>query len=113
VDFRVSEAAPLSLPQEPLSQLYRIAQEALNNALKHSQAEHIVLTIEIDPALIRIEVADDGSGFPLTAVRLGGMGLDTMRYRAAAIGARLSIENRDPHGAVVNCECRQGPSDLG
>jgi PAS domain S-box-containing protein len=113
VEFRVSEDAPLSLPQEPLSQLYRIAQEALNNALKHSQAEHIVLTLEIDPALIRIEVADDGSGFPPTAARFGGLGLDTMRYRAAAIGARLSIENRDPHGAVVNCECRQAPNAPG
>jgi PAS domain S-box-containing protein len=113
VEFRLSEAAPLSLPQEPLSQLYRIAQEALNNALKHSKAAHIVLTLEIDPAMIRIEVADDGSGFPPTAARLGGLGLDTMRYRAAAIGARLSIENRDPHGAVVNCECRQEPSAPG
>jgi PAS domain S-box-containing protein len=113
VEFRISEAAPLSLPQEPLSQLYRIAQEALNNALKHSKAEHIVLALEIDPALVRIEVADDGSGFPPAAARLGGLGLDTMRYRAAAIGARLSIENRDPHGAVVNCECRQGPGAPG
>jgi signal transduction histidine kinase len=113
VEFRVSEAAPLTLPQEPLSQLYRIAQEALNNALKHSHAKHIVLTLEIDPVLIRIEVADDGSGFPPAATRPGGLGLDTMRYRAAAIGARLSIESRAPHGAVANCECRQAPNAPG
>jgi signal transduction histidine kinase len=109
VEFRVGDRAPLTLSQESLNQLYRIAQEALNNALKHSKAEHIVLTLEIDSALIRIEVADDGSGFPQTAARLGGLGLDSMRYRAAAIGARLSIRNRDPHGVVVNCECHQSP----
>jgi PAS domain S-box-containing protein len=109
VEFRVSDKAPLRLPLESLNQLYRIAQEALNNALKHSKAEHIVLTLEIDSAVIRIEVADDGSGFPQSAARLGGLGLDSMRYRAAAIGARLSIQNRDMHGVVVNCECRQTP----
>jgi signal transduction histidine kinase len=89
--------------------LYRIAQEALNNALKHSKADHIALTLEIDPALIRIEVADDGTGFPQSAARLRGLGLDSMRYRAAAIGARLSIKNRDTRGVVVNCECHQTP----
>jgi PAS domain S-box-containing protein len=109
VEFRVGDRAPLTLSQESLNQLYRIAQEALNNALKHSKAEHIVLTLEIDPALIRIEVADDGSGFPQSAARLGGLGLDSMRYRAAAIGARLSIQNRDTRGVVVTCECRQTP----
>jgi PAS domain S-box-containing protein len=109
VEFRVSDGAPLRLSQESLNQLYRIAQEALNNALKHSNAEHIVLMLEIDPARIRIEVADDGSGFPQSEARFGGLGLDSMRYRAAAIGAHLSIQNRDPHGVVVNCECRQMP----
>ena len=109
VEFRISESAPLSLSQESLNQLYRIAQEALNNALKHSKAEHIVLALEIDSARIQIDVADDGSGFPLPAAGFGGLGLDSMRYRAAAIGARLSIQNRDPHGVVVTCECRQTP----
>jgi PAS domain S-box-containing protein len=107
VEFQISDGAPLRLSQESLNQLYRIAQEALNNALKHSKAEHIVLTLEIDSALIRIEVADDGSGFPQSLARFGGLGLDSMRYRAAAIGARLSIRNRNPHGVVVNCECSQ------
>jgi PAS domain S-box-containing protein len=109
VEFRISEGAPLRLSQESLNQLYRIAQEALNNALKHSNAEHIVVMLEIDSALIRIEVADDGTGFPQAAARFGGLGLDSMRYRAAAIGARLSIQNRDPHGVVVSCQCRQMP----
>jgi PAS domain S-box-containing protein len=109
VEFRVNDSAPLSLSQESLNQLYRIAQEALNNALKHSTAEHIVLALEIDPARIRIEVADDGCGFPQSPARPGGLGLDSMRYRASAIGARLSIQTSEPHGVVVNCECRQTP----
>jgi signal transduction histidine kinase len=108
-EFRVSDHAPLTLPQESLNQLYRIAQEALNNALKHSKAEHIVLTLEIEAALIRIEVADDGSGFPPSEAQRGGMGLDSMRYRAASMGAHLSIENHGTHGVVVTCECHQTP----
>jgi PAS domain S-box-containing protein len=110
VQFRLSDHAPLTLSQESLNQLYRIAQEALNNALKHSKAEHIVLKLEIESALIRIEVADDGSGLPLSEAQRGGLGLDSMRYRAAAIGARLSIENRGMYGVVVTCECHQTPS---
>jgi signal transduction histidine kinase len=109
VEFRIVDGAPLRVSLEALNQLYRIAQEALNNALKHSEAKHIVLTLEIDSARIRIEVADDGSGFPQSTARFAGLGLDSMRYRAAAIGARLSIRNRDPHGVVVNCECSQTP----
>jgi len=108
-EFRVSDRAPLTLPQESLNQLYRIAQEALNNALKHSKAEHIVLTLEIESALIRIEVADDGSGFPQSEAQRGGLGLDSMRYRAATMGARLSIENHGARGVVVTCECHQTP----
>jgi PAS domain S-box-containing protein len=110
VEFCVSDCAPLTLSQESLNQLYRIVQEALNNALKHSKAEHIVVTLEIESALIRIEVADDGSGFPQAKTQRGGLGLDSMRYRAATIDARLSIKNRGPHGVVVTCECHQRPS---
>jgi signal transduction histidine kinase len=110
VEFRVSDCAPLTLSQESLNQMYRIVQEALNNALKHSKAEHIVVTLEIESALIRIEVADDGEGFPRSKAHRGGLGLDSMRYRAATIDARLSIKNRGPHGVVVTCECHQRPS---
>jgi len=109
-EFRVSDGAPLTLSQESLNQLYRIVQEALNNSLKHSNAEHIVVTLEIESALIRIEVADDGSGFPRSKTHRGGLGLDSMRYRAATIDARLSIKNRAPDGVVVTCECHQRPS---
>ena len=110
VEFRVKDDAPLTLSQEALNQLYRIGQEALNNALKHSKAEHIVLTLEIDPSSIRIEVADDGSGLPQSGLQPGGLGLDSMRYRAANIGARLSIENGIPHGVIVSCQCHQPPA---
>jgi signal transduction histidine kinase len=110
-EFRVSDHAPLTLPQESLNHLYRIAQEALNNALKHSKAEHIVLTLEIESALIRIKVADDGSGFPQSEPQRAGMGLNSMRDRAATIGAHLSIENQGARGVAVTCECHQ-PQDV-
>ena len=106
-EFRVSDRAPITMPQESLNQLYRIAQEALGNALKHSKAEHIVLTLEIESTLIRIKVADDGSGFPQSEALRAGMGLESMRHRAATMGAHLSIESHGSHGVVVTCECHQ------
>jgi PAS domain S-box-containing protein len=110
-EFRVRNRAPVTLPQDSLNQLYRIAQEAFNNAIKHSKAKHIVLSLEIESELIRIEVTDDGSGFPRSKVQGAGLGLDSMRRRAATIGARLSIENRAEHGGVVvTCECHQRPA---
>jgi len=112
VQLRVKDHAPLTLSPESLNQLYRIVQEALNNALKHSKAEHIVVTLVIETALIRVEVADNGHGFPHAEPRSVGLGLDSMRYRAATIGARLSIENRGTHGVVVTCECHQRSSTI-
>lgn len=113
VQFRVTDNAPLTLPWESLNHLYRIAQEALNNALKHSGAQHILVTVQIEPASVRIEVADDGRGFARAGVMPTGLGLDSMRHRAAAIGGRLSVESRDPGGAVVACECPQPAGAIG
>jgi two-component system, LuxR family, sensor kinase FixL len=82
--------------------LYRIAQEAANNAVKHGKATSVIISLERRDAKLRLAVTDDGKGFvPESA--MGGMGLHIMRYRAAMIGGTVSIESRPERGTVVSC----------
>ncbi len=89
--------------------LYRIAQEAVNNALRHSQANEIVLSLEQDGNEIVLEVLDNGIGIDETYRRIAeakkdhGMGMRTMRYRAGIIGGTLHIERRKTGGTSVKC----------
>jgi two-component system sensor histidine kinase ChiS len=83
--------------------LYRIAQEALNNVLKHAQARRVVVSLVQDRRRVTLEIADDGLGFyPIEASRGGGMGLRGMRERAAEIGARLEVESAAGSGTKVS-----------
>ncbi len=90
------------LPLEIEEGLYRIAQEALNNALKHAQARRITVHLrQTAPATI-LEIADDGAGFDLTTAReKGGLGLRGMEERAARLGGRLTVESRPGEGTRV------------
>jgi two-component system sensor histidine kinase ChiS len=82
--------------------LYRIAQEALNNVLKHAHAGHVAVSLCQDQEAVTLEIADDGIGFDRTEARGGGgMGLGGMEERAAAIGARLEIESAAGSGTTV------------
>ena len=82
------------LPPRAEEALYRIALEALNNALKHSQATAVAVRVRIDDKRAELEVVDNGQGFdPDAAVGIGGMGLTTMRERAAALGGELEVES--------------------
>jgi PAS domain S-box-containing protein len=112
VNFGAIENAPLTLPSESRDHLHRITQEAVNNALKHSDADNIGVTIRIDSTLVRIEVVDNGRGLRPTGAAQIGLGIDGMRQRAATIGARLRVETRPSGGAAVVCECPQSaPSE--
>ena len=83
--------------------LYRIAQEALNNAMKHGHAKNIVIALEIDSHGLSLRISDDGVGFDPASVENAGMGLNIMRYRARMIGGALEIQPNTPTGAVVSC----------
>jgi PAS domain S-box-containing protein len=87
--------------------LYRIAQEATSNAVKHSQARNIELRYSCDGRSLRLEILDDGIGFAPEAVS-EGIGLRNMRYRAHMVNGRLDFEP-GPHGGtrvVCTCPCR-------
>lgn len=99
--------------QEPATHLYRIAREALTNAIKHGHAKTIIIGLRQTNGETLLTVTNDGSPLPTDAERRGGMGLQIMRYRADMIGARLRFETtRDGKTAVV-CSFRGSPPDDG
>ena len=83
--------------------LYRIAQEAINNAIRHGRARLVEIRLgrtEGRPCLV---VTDDGSGFVEPDPKYDGMGLRIMRHRASVIGGRLEIRRCKPRGTEVRC----------
>jgi signal transduction histidine kinase len=82
--------------------LLRIAQEAVNNAIKHSGASEVVLRLKERGATLRLEISDNGKGLPKDRSR--GMGMGIMNYRAGIIGAKLTLESKPSKGVSVICE---------
>jgi PAS domain S-box-containing protein len=85
--------------------LYRIAQEAVVNAVRHGKARHITIALIACEESIRLSVEDDGSGFAVRAAQGSGMGLKIMRYRARMIGADLRIDSVPGGGTTIRCHC--------
>jgi signal transduction histidine kinase len=82
--------------------LYRIAQEAVSNAIKHGKAKQVIIRLE-EKAATRLTVHDDGSGFPKNGPSGKGMGLRIMQYRAGIVNASVSIEANETGGTTVTC----------
>jgi signal transduction histidine kinase len=83
--------------------LFRIAQEALGNAMKHGKAKTVVIALEAGDDACSLRVSDDGIGFDANGSEKKGMGLSIMRYRARMIGGTLEIQPNAPTGTVVAC----------
>jgi signal transduction histidine kinase len=86
--------------------LYRIAQEAINNAIKHGQASQITLSLSSANGQILLSVKDNGKGLPKangTHKPSSGMGMRVMNYRAAMIGAAVQVESPADGGTLVKC----------
>ena len=93
------------LPDAVETGLYRIAQECLNNILKHAQADQVILNVRRDLNRVTLEIIDDGNGFdPALARQQGGMGLEGMQARAEQIGGQLSIQSAAGAGTRVKVE---------
>jgi two-component system CheB/CheR fusion protein len=89
---------------ETAMHLYRIAHEALTNARRHAQADHVWVSLRRTDAALVLTVADDGVGLPDEIDSAsGGVGLRSMDYRACIIGAALSFGEGEEGGAVVRC----------
>jgi hypothetical protein len=91
------------LGREVVCHLLRIAQEALNNAVVHGRVERIEISLSGADGQGLLSVRDDGVGIPDTALQRGGIGLNTMAYRARLIGGSLEIQRHSPHGTAVTC----------
>jgi PAS domain S-box-containing protein len=84
--------------------LYRIAQEAIRNAIRHGRPTQVAVRLtESDDGKLTLAVADDGCGLPPGTPNGTGIGLHVMRYRASVIGAQLAIRNRSSGGTEVVC----------
>ncbi len=85
--------------------LYRIAQEAANNAVKHARAKHVTIRLVIAQGRIVLEVVDDGVGLTRTRARTprSGLGLGVMEHRASAIGGELVIASKRGEGVTIRC----------
>lgn len=89
---------------------YRIAQEALTNAIRHARASHVTLALHIDAQRVSLQIDDDGAGFDVdaaldNAAQRGSMGLLGMRERARLAGCELDITSRPGQGTSVRLGC--------
>lgn len=90
----------LSMPLEET--FYRVALEALNNALRHSRAKQVDVILAIEEGHLVMSVIDDGIGFdPATAVHAGGIGLESMQKRIGKVGGQLQLLSRPGEGTRV------------
>jgi signal transduction histidine kinase len=109
-------------PQQTVREeaLFRIAQEALHNVVKHARATRAAVSLEPGDGTLRLVVRDDGIGFsvddpqPATMASLasGGLGLRSMRERATELGGTLRIERASPRGTLVEAALPLVPREV-
>ena len=97
---------PLDAPEVSMH-LYRIAQEAVANAVRHSGASEVQISAKLNGDGLELRVEDNGRGMPPASAKRGdGMGLRTMRYRAQVLQASLAVEPRPTGGTMVVCRLK-------
>jgi signal transduction histidine kinase len=97
------EAPVLMHDDAAATHLYRIAQEAVRNAIQHGKPKRIGITLAEQNGLVTLTVEDDGVGVPETAQKSGGLGVQIMAHRAAMIGGSFAIEPAPTGGTIVTC----------
>lgn len=110
--FRCAEPVPVDDESVAIN-LYRIAQEAANNAAKHGGGRWLLIELNRGPGGLQLSITDDGVGFPQRPAAGDGMGLRTMRHRARLIGASITIEDNGGSGVrvTVTLPCPQTARD--
>ena len=108
LDMRVSPSPPLGTVTS--DHLYLIAQEALTNAVKHSNARSIRVEFVLEPGSVHLCVTDDGRGIPPLKAK-AGMGIQIMRHRARSVHAKLEIAQGKEGGTSVKCVQDRSLSD--
>jgi two-component system, LuxR family, sensor kinase FixL len=100
--FQCEDAILMENPEAAMT-LYRVAQEAVKNAVAHSNASHIKISLVDPDGVIKVSVSDDGQGFPAgrAGQRIGGG--EIMRCRAQAAGGTFTSDSESGHGTTVTC----------
>ncbi|MBL8058925.1 MAG: PAS domain S-box protein, partial [Anaerolineales bacterium] len=105
--IQLSVEGDRALPADVQVALYRIAQEALNNAVKHARASQAFVTARLGP-VVRLTIADNGAGFDAAAVPAGHLGLQIMRERAESVGAKFSLYSERGEGTQISVTWEAG-----
>jgi signal transduction histidine kinase len=104
IECRFECDVPVLIPEvTTATHLYRIAQEAIHNAIKHGQAKRITMRLARTEAGTVLEILDDGAGLPDPLPAQRGMGLRIMAHRATMIGGTLAVRRGPAGGTVVTC----------
>jgi two-component system, LuxR family, sensor kinase FixL len=83
--------------------LYRIAQESVQNAIRHGRATRVVIALSARKGAVKLRISDNGRGFPRTLPETRGMGLEIMKYRARMVGGSLRHNTSIDGGATLTC----------
>ena len=99
---------------EVATQLYRVAQESINNAIRHGEAREILLRLVVDQRHVRLEIVDDGKGLPAGSEFVPGLGIRSMQDRASFLSGKLEIVPRGAErGTAVMCSCLLDAPSIG
>jgi signal transduction histidine kinase len=101
VDAALELSGPPAWPQSWEAQLYPIVMEALNNALKHANADRVRVHLCGGQNWLELSICDNGSGFQTHIERLTGIGLQSMRERAKLLGGALQVESKIGEGTQI------------
>jgi PAS domain S-box-containing protein len=106
--FRVScrVRVPAEMPQLPspvVTQLYKITQESVTNAIKHAKATRVVISVATRAGRLVVSIRNNGRSFPKLASGARGMGLRIMSYRAGLVGGTLEVKGKGTRGTLVRC----------
>jgi signal transduction histidine kinase len=108
LETSVTLAAEVNLPAEEKTAFYRIAQEALNNVVKHARATRVDIQLATEAEQVMLCIQDNGAGFAPGSGAAGHLGLRIMRERAEAIGAHLEIASEPGQGTRICLRRRPG-----
>jgi len=103
--FNTSLKEPLTLDDGAATHLYRIAQEAFTNAIRHGRVTQVTIDLVTAESTLTLSVQDNGRGFDERNATNNGMGMKLMRYRAQMLGGDVTIANNKGGGVVVRCTC--------
>jgi PAS domain S-box-containing protein len=103
--FNTSLKEPLTLDDGAATHLYRIAQEAFTNAIRHGRVTQVTIELATADGTLTLSVQDNGRGFDERNASNNGMGMKLMRYRAQMLGGDVAIANNKGGGVIVRCTC--------